>query len=129
MPHKAGVPISWRLKKSKYGFVATLCSSCSKIFFPPRGVCPDCNERTINKEISGEGEVVSYTTIHTAPEGFENNTPYHIALINLKEGPNISSQVIGSIKIGSKVIPTFRRITEDGKTGHIIYGQKFVVKE
>jgi hypothetical protein len=77
---------------------------------------------------SGSGKILSYTIIHAAPDGFEKYSPYAIALIQLDEGPVISSQVVGwggKIAIGKNVQMVFRKLHEDGKSGVIDYGFKF----
>ena len=82
-----------------------------------------------NVKLSGIGKVVTYTIIHVAPENFEGQAPYPIAIIQLDEGPRITGQIvdcdINDIKIGMKVESTFRKIRQDGSTGAIYYGYKF----
>ena len=75
------------------------------------------------------GEIVTYTLIHTAAEGFENQAPYTLAIIKLDEGPRLTSQVVGDpekMHIGMRVRPVFRKLGEDGDRGMIYYGTKFV---
>lgn len=124
------VPLFWRLKKSRYNLIGTKCSNCKAVFFPPKPLCPECRRKGVIEDFkfSGNGEVVSFTVIHAAPEGFEKYTPYAVALIQLEEGTTISGQIIGEpskIKMGSKVKATFRRMHEDSNEGHINYGTKF----
>lgn len=72
---------------------------------------------------------MSFTQVRVPPEGFENETPYTIAIIKLEEGPRITGQITDSdskeIEIGDKVEATFRRIGEEGEKGIIYYGYKF----
>jgi len=81
------------------------------------------------RQLSGRGEVVSYTIIHVGPEDFEEQVPYPIAIIQLEEGPRITGQIVDiepdEVKIGMKVEGTFRKIQQDGRTGAIYYGYKF----
>jgi uncharacterized OB-fold protein len=80
-------------------------------------------------KLSGHGEVLTYSIIYNAPENFEGQTPYPIAIIKLDEGPKVTSQIVDckieDIKIGMKVQSTFRKIQEDGYIGAIYYGYKF----
>ena len=80
-------------------------------------------------KFSGKGEVITYSVIHSAPEDFQKQVPYIIAIIKLDEGPNLTAQIvdceIDDIKIGMKVENTFRKIQDDGYTGAIYYGYKF----
>jgi len=82
-----------------------------------------------NVKLSGKGKIVTYTIIHVAPEQFEGQAPYPIAVIQLGEGPRITAQIVDcdvdDVKIGMKVESTFRKIQEDGYIGAIYYGYKF----
>ncbi len=78
---------------------------------------------------SGTGEVYSYTTVQEAPEGFEHQSPYVIALVKLDEGPLITAQLTDldgdSVAIGDRVEMVTRKLTTEGTRGVIIYGYKF----
>lgn len=120
----------WRLTKQRYQLVGEVCNSCDTKIFPPRDICPDCNEET--KEVfqfSGEGEVYAFTTVQDAPAGFEEQTPYNVALIRLTEGPLVIAQLTDlggqSIKIGMPVEMVTRKLKADGDQGMLIYGYKF----
>lgn len=127
MPHMGSVPMSWRLAKHRYSMVGTRCS-CGQVHFPPRAVCECGNDKLEPFTFCGNGEIVSYTTIHVGPSGFEKNTPYNVALIKLDEGPVISGAVVDkTVEIGQKVRSVFRKLHEDGHGGLISYGFKFEV--
>lgn len=122
----------WRLKRQKYNLIGTQCITCNDLFFPPKNFCPFCRRKgkIVDKQFSGKGEIISYTVIRAAPQGFEIYAPYTVALIKLEEGPTISGQVVAngkSVEIGVKVMPTFRRMYEDGSAGQIHYGLKWYV--
>ena len=127
--------MSWRLAKHRYELVGTRCTNaaCGRLDFPPRSVCISCDGAQLEKyKFSGEGMILSYTIIHTAPEGFEKQTPYAIALVQLSEGPVVSAHVVGDtskIAINKKVRMVFRKLYEDGRAGVISYGFKFEVVE
>ena len=131
---KEGVARFWREIPQRYNFIANQCGTCKRVFFPPREACPDCRRKSIEniKEIklSGKGEVVTYTIIHVGPGDFEEQTPYPMAIIKLEEGPQITAQIVDcpleEMKIGMKVEATFRKIQQDGHTGAIYYGYKFI---
>lgn len=80
-------------------------------------------------KLSGKGEVVTYTIIHVAPDDFEEQVPYPIAIIQLEEGPKLTAQIVDcnpqDVHIGMKVESVFRKIQEDGSIGAIYYGYKF----
>ncbi len=77
---------------------------------------------------AGTGEVYSYTTLQQAPEGFENQAPYVLALVKLDEGPMVTAQLTdldGPVAIGDRVEMVTRKLTTEGSRGVIVYGYKF----
>ena len=130
---KSNVARFWREIPQRYSLLGNRCDACKRTYFPPRESCPYCRRKSIGNmmdlKFSGKGEVVSYTIIHVAPEDFEEQVPYPIAIIELEEGPRVTAQIvdcdINDVKIGMKVQSTFRRIQEDGYIGAIYYGYKF----
>ena len=65
----------------------TICKNCGTFHFPPRGDCVQCPSSEIDwKEVSGECKLVTFTTIHAAPQGFEDDKPYTLAMVDLQEG-------------------------------------------
>jgi uncharacterized OB-fold protein len=85
----------------------------------------------VNKEgfsFSGVGEVYSYTILQDAPEDFQSQSPYVLALVKLDEGPMVTAQLTdidGEIAIGDRVEMVTRKLTTEGEKGIIIYGYKF----
>ena len=125
------IPRNWRLKKQRYSLVGEVCPHCSAKIFPPRDVCPQCGKEAKNEyAFSGRGEVFSYTTVYDAPAGYEEMTPYTVALVKLAEGPMVTAQLtdLGSqpVEIGMPVEMVTRRIRQDGdERGMLVYGYKF----
>jgi uncharacterized OB-fold protein len=78
---------------------------------------------------AGFGEIYSYTVVQEAPEGFEDQAPYIMALIKLDEGALVAAQLTDidpdAVRIGERVEMVTRRLTTEGKRGMIIYGYKF----
>ncbi len=78
-----------------------------------------------------QGKIYSFTLVNASPVGFEFETPYFIAIIELDNGVKVLSQVVDSeeekVKIGAPVKVVFRRIQTDGEQGAIAYGYKFKV--
>ena len=125
------IPRHWRLKKQRYALVGEVCPHCQAKLFPPRDVCPECGgEAKTPYTFSGKGEVYSYTTLHDAPAGFEEQVPYTVALVKLVEGPMVTAQLTDlgeqSVEIGMPVEMVTRKIRQDGnKEGILVYGYKF----
>ncbi|MCL4444298.1 MAG: Zn-ribbon domain-containing OB-fold protein [Thermoplasmataceae archaeon] len=127
----------WRESNHRYRLIAIKCGNCNEVYFPPRDVCPKCHRESIGKmretQLSGKGEIVSYTIVHDAPPAFMRQRPYVLALIKLDEGPTITGQIVDAdheaLEIGKRVRNVFRKVREDGKSGIIQYGYKFVLEE
>jgi hypothetical protein len=125
-------PRVWREIPQRYRLEAGKCKRCQKIFFPPRLICDKCKSRefeTIN--LSQEGVIVSFTTIRVAPAEFSLQTPYNIAIIELKEGIRLTAQVVDckpeDLAIGKKVRLAFRKLQVEGHSGIRSYGYKWVL--
>ena len=70
--------------------MTTRCSRCGKLYFPPRADCPDELLTDITwEELSGRCKLLTYTTAHFAPTGFEDDLPYTIALAQCEEGVKV----------------------------------------
>lgn len=125
----------WRENDHRYRLVAHRCGNCEKVYFPPRDVCPTCHRESVGKmqpfDLSGKGEIVSYSIVHEAPTPFTRQKPYILAIIKLDEGPSLTGQVVDSdpdeVDMGKRVHSVFRKVAEDGKSGIIQYGYKFVL--
>lgn len=121
---------NWRLQKQRYGLVGEVCDHCGAKLFPPRDVCPECAEEAKTLyQFSGKGEVYSFTTVYDAPEGYEEQAPYTVALIKLEEGPLVTAQLTdvdnGKVSIGTPVEMVTRKLRQDGERGMLVYGYKF----
>jgi len=125
------IPRHWRLKQQRYGLVGEICPHCEARIFPPRDVCPSCGgEAKTAFAFSGRGEVYSHTTIYQAPTGYDETTPFTVALVKLAEGPVITAQLtdLGNqpVEIGMPVEMVTRRLRSDGdERGVLVYGYKF----
>ena len=63
--------------------MGTRCVKCGKTFFPPRAQCHTCLTADMEWfEVTGQGKLVSYSTLQYAPTGFTDEVPYTIALVN-----------------------------------------------
>ena len=125
------VPRFWRRLKNLYNLIGTRCEKCGEYYYPPRNMCPKCrrNGIIVPFKFKGEGEVLTYTIIHSSTKDYAKHTPYILAIIKLNEGPNLTSQVIcdpKEIHIGLRVKSAFRKLGEESEKGMIYYGTKFI---
>ena len=83
----------------------------------------------LKQNLSGYGEVYTFSTMYNVPKGFEEQAPYTIAIIKLDEGPMVTAQLTDvnhdEVRIGMRVEMVTRKLKEDGREGQIIYGYKF----
>ncbi|MFH1307046.1 MAG: Zn-ribbon domain-containing OB-fold protein [Candidatus Micrarchaeota archaeon] len=125
------IAITWRRIPERYLLEGTICHTCKTKYFPMRKLCPKCRRKgKIEKfRFSGKGKIYSFSTITSAPGGLENTTPYLLAIVELDEGPKLTSQIVEcsekNIKIGDKVEMVFRIIRRDDPEGLLHYGYKF----
>jgi uncharacterized protein len=132
---QSALPLIWRKIGQRYNLEGNKCETCKEEFFPARKICPSCRRKgkLIPVDMPREGIIYSFTEVFVAPTGFENQTPYFLAVIELnnESKTRILSQVIDSnseeIKIGAKVKKTFRKISDIDPEGPIAYGYKFKV--
>ncbi|MEM3030329.1 MAG: Zn-ribbon domain-containing OB-fold protein [Candidatus Micrarchaeia archaeon] len=127
---RGGLALSWRKIPERYRLEGSRCETCGTNYFPSRIVCPKCRRKgkIVDAFFSGEGRIYSYTTVYSPPAGFELAAPYVLAIVELAEGPRLTSQIVakhGEIDIGTPVRVVFRKIQEDGAEGLIHYGFKF----
>lgn len=123
---------SWREFPQRYRLEAAKCTSCGKILYPPRVVCPECKAAEFETIVLPRtGKVVTFTVVRVPPAGFTEQTPLPIALVELMDGVRVMVQVgdladADELEIGMPVRLEFRRISWDGDAGLIFYGHKAV---
>jgi uncharacterized OB-fold protein len=130
-------PRYWREAATRYNLVGTECEACKRRYFPTRLICPHCHRRSIGKmkniKLSNEGEIYSFTIVHDPHPDYKMQTPYVLALVELKDGVKVLGQVVDcepdEVDIGKRVKTCFRKLTEDGAQGIIHYGYKFKLAE
>lgn len=120
----------WRTTAQRYRLLGEVDSKTGQRYITERG-----GRAAEPAQMSGRGEVFSYTTIHVPPAGFGKYAPYMVALIRLEEGPLITAQLTDvneqDVRIGMKVEMVTRVLREDGGDGHgegqgmLVYGYKF----
>ena len=82
---------------------ASRCPRCDMVVAPPASYCPHHPVLMTPIEVSGVGEIVSFTTLHTPPAGFKS--PLHLAIVELDGGARFvchGSDVKG-LRVGADV--------------------------
>ncbi len=89
------------------------CVACGEHQFYPRQVCVHCGSSDVDwVEASGKGKLHTFAVIHQqGMPGWRDETPYVAAVIDLAEGPRMTSVVVetdpGDVRIGMDVEVTF----------------------
>jgi hypothetical protein len=63
---------------------ASRCPRCDMVVAPPATYCPHHPVAMTPTDLSGVGQIVTFTTLHTPPVGFKS--PLHIAIVELDGG-------------------------------------------
>lgn len=124
------LPRYHRLRHPFYRLEGTRCGACERNYFPPRGVCPRCRARDLDKiELAGRGTLYSYAHMSQTPRGFANLGPYTVGMVQLDDGPLIMAQLTDvdgvDLRIGMRVEMVTRKLREASEHGYIVYGYKF----
>ena len=105
---------------NEHRLMGSRCKSCGALYLPPRPICTACHSEEMEwVEMSGQGKLIAFTTIHIAPTvmieaGYGQKNPYCVGVVQLEEGPAISAQVLGvdatqpeQIAVGTPLHVTF----------------------
>ena len=129
--HSVTPPRFARYIPQRYRLEAGKCKKCGKIFFPPRLVCSKCRSREFETiKLPDQGELVSFTIIHTPASQFIEERPLAVGVVELAPEVRLTTQIVdvdfSKLEIGMKVKIEFRRVQAVGEGGILAYGYKAV---
>jgi uncharacterized OB-fold protein len=112
----------YKKKIQDHEFQPYKCVSCGSIIAPPTGTCYSCGGNKMEwGNVSGKGKLVSFTVIHIAPEQFQEESPYIVAIVELDEGTRVTGRLQGfdpmkpeEITVGTPLFLDY----EDGESGN-----------
>lgn len=93
--------------------------STGKFFFYPRAIAPGDPKAKIEwVHVSGKGKVHTFTIVRqNVVAGFRDELPYVVAIIELEEGVQMMSNVVGcvpeEVKVGMAVKVQFEDVNEE----------------
>lgn len=124
------VPRYWREIPHRIRLEGKKCKSCNYVNYPPRSRCLKCGSTEFETcALPKNGKLLSYSVIRNPPVGFDKKTPYVIGLVELEDGTRLVAQItdvdVDELKIGMDLEQVFRKVSEDGDSGIILYGVKF----
>ena len=131
------VPRFWRELESRYNLIGSYCKLTKTYHFPKRSFNPEAGRESIGSmvdyQFKGTGKVLCSTVVHQPQAGYEMFGPYCVAIIELDEGPKITSQIVDCepemVKPNMKVRSVFRKLGEDSESGILHYGTKFILSD
>lgn len=86
---------NWRETPARYRLEAGRCKGCGKVFFPKRLICDECKSREFeNITLSDQGKLLTFTIIRVAPEGYGDQAPYAVGVVEVKDGVRFTSQIV-----------------------------------
>ena len=89
--------------------MTTRCKKCGASYFPPKMDCPRCLSSDVEWfQITGNGKLLTYTVVNYGPTGFENDTPYILAVTEFGDGLKVFGRLSrdisqGNIKVGMRL--------------------------
>jgi uncharacterized OB-fold protein len=95
------------------------CRACGSAQHYPRGVCATCWSEDLEwQESSGRGQIYTFTVAHRAQaRGFKDEVPYVIAYVELDEGVQVLTNLVGcdpsKLSIGMPVEVTFEDVNDE----------------
>lgn len=104
----------FRAIKDKGKFLASRCERCGVTFFPMRIFCERCLSHLSGSfEVSGAGEVFSYTVCWENTDGSRKEKPDIIAAVKIDGTDNVFVHYLGGIRpeavnIGTRVEPVLK---------------------
>jgi uncharacterized OB-fold protein len=95
------------------------CQSCKGYVFYPRPICPHCGSADLKwTDVSGRATLYSFTVARRPTmRAFEPDVPYVIAIVDLEEGPRMTSNVVGcpieEVRIGMPLKAVFDDVSDE----------------
>lgn len=79
----------------------SVCDKCLETLVPPRVRCPTCRGEMRTAMADGIGEIVTHTTVHVVPEGFQ--APVRVGLVRLDGGGQVLARSDAELEMGQRV--------------------------
>ena len=74
---------------AEHRLIVQRCTACAHTQFPPAPICSECRSFELDwQEVSGRGEVYTYTTVHRPVAG-DMTLPFVIAVIALEDSEGV----------------------------------------
>jgi len=93
------------------GISGYVCPNCNWSDVFQAHLCPRCHGPVSKKLFTPQGSIATFTVIRYPPQGFEKESPYVVALIDIENGLRVIGRVAGkpeNVQIG-KLVHLVRR--------------------
>jgi uncharacterized protein len=106
--------------------MGTKCKKCGTQYFPPRADCANCLSSDMDWfEVTGNGKLITFTTVTYGPLGFEADAPYVVGIVEFKDGIKVLSRISkkidpNTISIGMQLKVTPVKLSEEKVTYEFI---------
>ena len=119
----------WRLRAARYRLEGLRNQATGEVRFPSESAGDAAAGLWETHTLSGAGTIYSFSVVRQPPDGYEDQGPYILALVQLAEGPLITAQLADcdpeDVTIDMPVEMVTRRLRDLGPDGLIVYGYKF----
>jgi uncharacterized protein len=93
------------------------CAVCGAFRWTPQVLCTVCHAETYAwTEVSGRGRVYSFSIVHRPPTA-EFEAPYVVAVVELEEGPQMLTNIVGcppdAVRVDMPVEVAFEPLGEE----------------
>jgi uncharacterized protein len=97
-PHASAESLPYWQGAKEHKLLLQCCCSCGQFWFPPSARCRHClSPEFIWQPASGERRIYSFVAYHRLYHpAFENELPYVVALVELREGPRLLTNIVGT---------------------------------
>lgn len=71
------------------------------------------NHKNLKNHLNQEGKIIAWTKVFIAPEGFQHEAPYFVAIVEFKDGKRMPLQVVDcdkDLKSNQKIITVIRKL-------------------
>ena len=128
--HRKSPAKIWRKFPHRYSLVGSKSNETKRTYYPPILVEPLTENKQFTEEkMPKRAKLVSWSLVHSPPEGHERLKPYVVGILEFPNGEKFTTQLVDvehdKLSFGDIMIPVFRRIFVDGEDGVIHYGLKW----
>lgn len=128
--HSLGKYSKFFIELENKRFFATRCPVCSKIWAPPRPVCPDHLSITEWVELTGKGKVESFSVLHHKPSGAPFiEPPYVLAYVRLDGADTLFAHILECSPVDVHIGMSVQVVFKEGPVAYPIHLMAFAPVE